>query len=53
VDPSRHTRWLVRAAERKRVFRSDRNDEQRADDAGGLAGSEFARLGRPGRFHLL
>jgi hypothetical protein len=36
-DPSRRTRWLVHAAEEKRVFRTDRHDDRRVDEAAGLA----------------
>ena len=31
------TRWLVHAAEAKRVFRTDRHDDRRVDEAAGLA----------------
>jgi hypothetical protein len=40
ADPSRRTRWLVHAAEGKRVFRTDRYDDRRVDDAAGPAGGE-------------
>ena len=36
-EPSRRTRWLVHAAEDKRVFRTDRHDDGRVDEAADLA----------------
>ena len=39
-DPSRRTRWLVHAAEEKRVFRTGRHDDRRVDEAAGLAAGE-------------
>ena len=34
------TRWLVHAAEEKRVFRADRHDDRRVDESAGLAVGE-------------
>lgn len=43
------TRWLVHAAERKRVFRTDGHDDARADGVARLAGGESrgARFAAP------
>jgi hypothetical protein len=40
VDPSRRTRLLIHATERKRVSRTDHHDDRRVDDAAGLAAGE-------------
>ena len=35
-----HRRWLVHAAEEKRVFRTDRHEDRRVNEAAGLAAGE-------------